>query len=55
MGCSLRASAVVAIFFLRRLVMAWKVVANCGGGLVVCAAWHNTHRSHAGPCPGMWP
>ena len=55
MGCSLRATAVVAIFFPRRLAMAWKVVANCGAGLADCAAWHNTHRSHAGPCPGMWP
>ncbi len=54
MGCSLRATAVVAIFFPRCLVMAWKVVADCGAGLAVCAASHNTHRSYAGPCPAMW-
>src|SRR6266496_5200958 len=30
---SLRATAVVAIFFPRRLAMAWKPAANCGGSL----------------------
>ena len=52
---SLRATAVVAIFFPRRWAMAWKVAENCGERLAVCAASHNTRRSHAEPCLEMWP
>ena len=35
---SLRATAVVAIFFPRRFAMRWKAGANCGERLAVCAA-----------------
>src|SRR5215471_9965382 len=46
---SLRATAVVAIFFPRRLAMRWKVAANCGCRLAVWAASHSTQRSHTEP------
>jgi hypothetical protein len=50
---SLRATAVVAIFFPRRLAMRWKAAANSGERLAVCAASHSTQRSHTGPCLEM--
>jgi hypothetical protein len=46
---------VVAIFFPRRLAMAWKVAVNCGERLAVCAASHKTNRSHAEPCLSVHP
>src|SRR5690242_7690472 len=46
---SLRATAVVAIFFPRRWAMRWKVAANCGCRLAVWAASHSTQRSPTEP------
>jgi hypothetical protein len=50
---SLRAIAMVAIFFPRRLAMAAQVSANCGERLAVCAAWLRTQRSHVDPRHGI--
>ena len=52
---SLRATAVVAIFFPRRWAMAWKLAANCGERLAVCAASHSAQRSRTEPCLEMCP
>jgi hypothetical protein len=52
---SLRATAVVAIFFPRRFAMRWTAGANCGERLAVCAASHGTHRSHTEPSLEMCP
>jgi len=50
---SLRAMAVVAIFFPRRCAMRWTVAANCGERLAVCAAPHpaQPHRALPGDVP----
>jgi hypothetical protein len=32
-----------------------QAAAKSGDRLAVCAAWFMTHRSHAGPCPEMFP
>ena len=45
----------VAIFVPRRLAIAWKLAANCGCRLAVCAVSHSTQRSHTEPCLEMWP
>jgi hypothetical protein len=52
---SLRATAVVAIFFPRRFAMRWKAGANSGERLAVYAASHSTQRSHAEPSLEMCP
>jgi hypothetical protein len=49
---SLRAIAMVAILFPRRLAMAAQAAENSGDRLAVWAAWFMTCRSQAGPCPG---